>query len=147
MCFVAILFSGLLVGALLHAQTPECAVCPGFKIGPSAARKVTCLSDAEMAAHTATRKPVIQTGLNEPRLSLHGTVAACLCFSRGGKVTRIDILSGHAMLQEFVLESLKKWTFVPVSKGGKNYGGCGRLRVHVEMDDGATSSTLETGNQ
>jgi hypothetical protein len=99
-----------------------------------------------MAAHIATRKPIAPPGLNEPHLRVHGTVAACLCFSRMGRVKQIDILSGPAMLQGAVLESLRRWTFSAVKRGGHRYGGCGRLRVHVEVEDGAASSTLDTGN-
>ncbi len=53
-------------------------------------------------------------GLNEPHVNIVGTVAACLCFAWTGKVTKVNILSGPAMMQQSVLESVKDWTFRPV---------------------------------
>jgi hypothetical protein len=76
-------------------------------------------------------------------MNSHGIVVACLCFSRKGKVMDVSILSSPAMMQQSVLDSVKDWTFHPVKEGGRRYGGCGTLRVHVDMNDSQVSTTIE----
>jgi hypothetical protein len=81
--------------------------------------------------------------MNEPHMNSHGTVVACLCFSWKGKATDIRILSGPAMMQQSVVESVKGWTFLPVKQGGQDHGGCGILRIHVDMVNSIVNSTVE----
>jgi hypothetical protein len=76
-------------------------------------------------------------------MNSHGTVVACLCFSRAGIVSNVHILSGPAMMQQPVLDSMKDWTFRPVKKDGRLFGGGGTLRIHVEMNDSHMSATME----
>jgi hypothetical protein len=94
-----------------------------------------------MAFHIDTQKPIAP--LNEPHVRIDGTVKACVCFSRKGKVTQISILSGPAMVQQSVLESLKNWTFRPVKQGRLRYGACGTLGMQVALDDGQMKTAIE----
>ena len=94
-----------------------------------------------MASRIDTQKPVAPP--NEPHVRIHGTVEACVCFSRKGKVTQISILSGPAMAQESVLDSLKDWTFRPVAQGGFRHGACGTLGIQAALDDGQMKMVLE----
>jgi hypothetical protein len=76
-------------------------------------------------------------------MNSHGSVAACLCFESTGKVVQVNILSGPAMMQQSVLESLKDWTFRPVKQGGRRFGGCGTLRMRVDMNNSQVRTTIE----
>ena len=76
-------------------------------------------------------------------MNSHGILMACLCYSRQGAVTDIRIRSGPAIMQQSTLESMKDWTFHPVKQGGKLNGGCGTLRIHVDMKDSQVSTTIE----
>jgi outer membrane biosynthesis protein TonB len=76
-------------------------------------------------------------------MNSHGTIVICLCFSPKGKVSDMRILSGPAMLQQSVLDSVKDWTFFTVVQGGRRYGGCGTLRIHVDMVNSNVNSTIE----
>jgi hypothetical protein len=60
-----------------------------------------------------------------------------------GKVTDMSILSSPAMMQQSVLESVKDWIFLPVKQGGRRYGGCGTLRIRVDMIDSQVTTTIE----
>jgi hypothetical protein len=76
-------------------------------------------------------------------MKIDGIVAACTCFAETGEVTQISIVSGPAMMQQSVLESLKGWRFRPVSRGGQRYGACGTLRIHVTLKDSRVSAKIE----
>jgi hypothetical protein len=143
MRFTFILLPCLFLNVLLHAQTPPCSGCPNSTAGSLPRGQAICLSEREMSAHIATRKPIGPPGLNEPHMNIKGIVVACLCFSRKGKVSDISILSGPAMMYGPVLESLKEWVFSPVRQGRKVTGGCGTLRIHVHMIDSQVSTTIE----
>jgi hypothetical protein len=47
------------------------------------------------------------------------------------------------MMQQPVLESLKSWTFRSVKQGERRYGGCGTLRIHVEMVNSNVNTRIE----
>jgi hypothetical protein len=138
-----VLLQGLFLSALLQAQNPTCSGCPTGQSDPAHRTRAVCLSDKDFAAHIARQKPIEPPGLREPNMNSHGTAVACLCFSRTGKVTDIKILSGPAMMQQSVLESLKNWTFSPVSRSGRRYGGCGILRIQVDMVNSIVNTTIE----
>jgi hypothetical protein len=142
MRFAFALLTCFFLSVLLHAQNLSCSGCPA-RFNPSHHRNSVCLSEKDLITHIATRKPIEPPGLREPHMNSHGTVVACLCFSRQGAVTDIRILSGPAMMQQSTLESLKDWTFYPVKQGGKLNGGCGTLRIHIDMNDSHVSTTIE----
>jgi hypothetical protein len=143
MRFIFALLPYLFLSALFHAQTPLCSGCPNSAAGSMPQDRSVCLSETELAAHIATRKPIGPPGLREPRMNSHGTVSACLCFARTGTVTAIHNLSGPPMMLQSVLESIKEWTFRPVKQGGRSYGGCGTLRIRVDMIDSQVTTTIE----
>lgn len=142
MRFAFALIAGLFLNLLLHAQTQLCSACADRESGSLLHAHTLCLSGSETARHIATRKPVAPPGLNEPHMKIDGTVAACLCFAPTGKVSQVNILSGPAMMQQSVLDSLKDWTFRPVRKGGRRYGACGALRLHVVLVDSQVSAAI-----
>jgi hypothetical protein len=133
----------LFLSVLLHAQTPPCSACVKSEAGPLRQSRAFCLSEHELAAHIATSRPVASPGLNEPHMNIDGTVAACLCFARTGKVTDVSILSGPAMMQQSVLESVKEWTFRSVKQSARRYGGRGTLWIHVVLNDSQVRTTIE----
>jgi hypothetical protein len=133
----------LFLSALLQAQNSPCTSCPAAPSILSQQRHYLCLSEKELIAHIATQKPIGPPGLNEPHMNSHGTIVACLCFSRKGKVTDIHILSGPAMMLQSFLDSVKDWTFRSVISRGRRYGGCGTLRIHVDMVDSIMNSAIE----
>jgi hypothetical protein len=137
-----LLFPFLCLSALLQAKSMPCPGCPAW-FNPSHQRNSVCLSEKELVAHIATQKPIEPPGLREPHMNSHGIVVACLCFSRQGTVTEIRILSGPAIMQQSTIESLKDWTFRPAKKGERLYGGCGTLRIHVDMKDSIVTTTIE----
>lgn len=143
MRFAFALLPCLFLSGLLHAQNQPCSDCAKSEAGTSPQSHAVCLPGSEMASHIATRKPVSPPGLNEPHMKIEGTVAACLCFSRVGKVIQVSVLSGPAMMQQSVLESLKDWTFRPVKQGGRRYGGCGTLRIRVILNDSHVQTSIE----
>ena len=102
-----------------------------------------CLSGRDTASHIASRKPVAPPGLNEPHMKIDGVVAACVCFAETGKVTHVSIVSGPAMMQQSVLESLKGWRFRPVTREGHRNGACGTLRLHVAVIGSQVTSKIE----
>jgi hypothetical protein len=144
MRFMLALLPCLFLSALLHAQNSPSTSCAKQEAVPLPHDRSICLSQKELAAHIATSKPVTPPGLNEPHMNITGTVAACLCFARTGKVTQVSILSGPAMMQQSILESVKDWTFRPVKKGGHPIGGCGTLRLHIVLNDSHVSTRIET---
>lgn len=143
MRLAAVVLSYLLFGGLVHAQGEACSVCPKPEFGSPANGGNVCLSSKQLAAQILTRKPIGPPGMNELHMNSHGTVVICLCFDRSGKVTDVRILSGPAMMQQPVLESVKDWTFSPAKRGGRLYGGCGSLRIRVDMDDSQVKSAIE----
>jgi hypothetical protein len=142
MRFAFALLTCLFLSGLLHAQNLPCSDCP-TRFNPPHHRNSVCLSEKELIAHIATRMPIGPSGLNEPHMNIRGTVAACICFSRKGAVSDIRILSGPVMMNLSVLDSVKDWTFYPVRQSGKLKGGCGTLRIHVDMKDSVVSSTID----
>jgi hypothetical protein len=143
MRFAFALLPCLLLGGLLHAQNTPCSSCAKSETGPLPQGLGGCLSGHETASRIATSKPVAAPDLKKPSTKINGTVRACLCFSREGKVTQASILSGPTMMQQTVLDSLKGWTFRPVEQGGQLYGGCGTLRIHVTLNDGQVRTKIE----
>lgn len=143
MRIVFALLPGLFLSALLHAQSATCTACTKAETGRLPLSRVACLSQKQLAAHIGSQRPVRPPGLNEPHIQIEGTVVACLCFSRTGEVTQVNIVSGPAMMQQSVLESLKNWTFRPLHRGGRRYGGCGTLRIHVVLKDSQVQTTIE----
>jgi len=140
MRFALLVLSALLPSALLQAQSPSCSPCQAIEKGSSPRSHAVCLSGTEMASRIDTQKPVAP--LNETHVRIHGTVVACVCFSSKGKVTQISILSGPAMVQQSVLDSLKDWTFRPVTQGGFRHGACGTLGIQVALDDGQMKTII-----
>jgi hypothetical protein len=96
-----------------------------------------------MAAHIRTRTAVDPPGLREPHVSIEGVVVACLRFAATGKVTDIQIISGPAMAQQAVLDSVKNWIFRPIRRNGHRYGGFGILRIRYILHDGQMKTTVE----
>jgi hypothetical protein len=47
------------------------------------------------------------------------------------------------MAQQAVLNSVKSWAFRPVKLGGRRYGGCGTLRIHVALKNGQMTAAIE----
>jgi hypothetical protein len=142
MRFALALLPCLFLNVLLHAQTPQCSDCPNSASGSMPQGRSVCLSETELAAHIATHKPIGPPGLREPHMNSHGIIVTCLCFSRKGRVTDIHILSGPAMMQQSTLESMKDWTFRPIMRAGRNYGGCGTLRIRVDMIDSQVTTII-----
>jgi hypothetical protein len=142
MRIVITLLPCLFLSLLLRAQNPPCSNCPATQSAPTH-QSAVCLSEKELVAHIATRKPIGPPGLNEPHMNSHGTAVACLCFSRKGKVTDIFNLSGPGLMLQSVLDSVKDWTFLPVKQGGRLYGGCGTIRIQVDMVNSNVNSTVE----
>jgi hypothetical protein len=143
MLFALALLPCFFLSGLLHAQNLTCSSCAKSETGPLPQSRAVCLSEKELVAHIATRKPVGPPGLNEPHMNSHGTVAACVCFARTSKVTDVRILSGPPIMQQSVLESLKDWTFRPVKQNGRHFGGCGTLHIQVDMNDSQVTTTIE----
>jgi hypothetical protein len=133
----------LLTGFTLNAQQLRCASCPDSEEHSILPGHAACLSSSEMASHIAVRKPVGPPGLNEPNMSIDGTVVACLRFAPSGKVTDVRILSGPAMAQQPVLDSMKDRTFRPVVQGRRRYGGCGILRIRYVLNEREMSATVD----
>jgi hypothetical protein len=131
MRFGITLLSCLFLSGLLHAQAPQCSGCPNPAASSRLQGHVVCHSDRELTAPISTRKPV------------DGTVATCLCFARTGRVTDLSILSGPAIMQQSVLDSVKDWTFRPIMRAGRRYGDCGILRLHVVLNDSQVRMTIE----
>jgi hypothetical protein len=143
MRFLFALLPCLFLNLLLQAQNPTCSGCPTGKIDSADQSRAVCLADKDFVAHIVTQKPIEPPGLREPHMNSHGTAVACLCFSRTGKVTDIRIISGPAIMQQSVLESMKDWTFRPVKQGGRRYGGCGTIRIRVDMVNSNVNTTIE----
>jgi hypothetical protein len=133
----------LLTEFTLNAQQPFCAPCPDSDVHSTLPGHVVCLSNSEMTSHIAVRKPVGTPGLNEPHMSIDGTVVARLRFVPSGKVTDVSIISGPAMAQQPVLESMKDWTFRAVKLGGRRYGGCGILPIRHVLNDRKMKAAIE----
>jgi outer membrane biosynthesis protein TonB len=55
----------------------------------------------------------------------------------------VSILSGPAMMQQSVLESVKDWTFRPVKQGGRLYDGYGTIRIQVDMVNSKVNTRIE----
>jgi len=142
MRFLYALLPSLCLSALLQAQNSPCPNGPAALSTLSHQRHKVCLSDQELIAHITTQKPIGAPGLLEPHMNSHGTIVACLCFARTGKVTDVKILSGPAIMQQSVLESVRDWTFRSVEKSGRLYGGCGTLRIRIDMNDLQVSTTI-----
>jgi hypothetical protein len=143
MRFGITLLSCLFLSGLLHAQAPQCSGCPNPAASSRLQGHVVCHSDRELTVPISTRKPVAPPGLNEHHMNIDGTVATCLCFARTGRVTDLSILSGPAIMQQSVLDSVKDWTFRPIMRAGRRYGDCGILRLHVVLNDSQVRMTIE----
>ncbi|MGD0547343.1 MAG: hypothetical protein ABR991_05885 [Terracidiphilus sp.] len=138
-----VLFSCLFTSTLLCAQNSSCSGCPVAEFDPSHHHRAVCLTEKELAAQIATRKPIGPPGLNEPHMNSHGVAVVCLCFSSTGNVKDLRILSGPAMMQQSVIDSMKNWTFRPVRKGERLFGGCGTLRIQIDMNNSQVNSAIE----
>lgn len=143
MRFALALLSSLFLSGLVHAQANLCSGCPRPETRPLTQGRAVCLSGGELAARIATSKAIGPPGMNESHMNSHGTVMACLCFNRTGRVTDVGVLSGPAMMQQPVLEFVKDWAFRPIARHGHQYGGCGTLRIRVDMDDSQVKPTIE----
>ena len=143
MRFLFTLLPCLFLSVLFHAQAPPCSGCPNPTEDPLPQCHAVCLSGSQLAAHIATRKPIAPPGMNEPHMNSHGTMAACLCFSQTGKVTDVSVISGPAMMQQSVVESVKDWTFRPIMGVGRRSGGCGILRIRIDMNESQVSTVIE----
>ncbi len=143
MRFLCGLLPCLCLSALLQAQNSPCASCTTAQSNLSHKGHKVCLSDEELVAQIATPKPIGRPGLNEPHMNNHGTVVTCLCFSQAGKVTDISILSGPAIMRQSILESVKDWIFHPNKQGRHYQGGCGILRIHIDLNNSQINATIE----
>ncbi|HEY6945657.1 MAG TPA: TonB family protein, partial [Candidatus Acidoferrum sp.] len=52
---------------------------------------------------------------------ISGTVVAKVSVATDGKVDHADILSGHPLLQQVVIDSVRQWTFSPQSGGPREF--------------------------
>ena len=138
---LAILVFALCLPTLLMGQDTKASSTPSVAAAPH--RHTARLSDREMIAHIASRKLVEPPGLREPSLTAHGLIAVRLCFDATGKPQSIRVVSGPSMMQQPVLESMTGWTFLPVRRGSTLIGGCGLLKIKVDMAAGQVSSALE----
>lgn len=76
-------------------------------------------------------------------MNIEGVVVVSVHFTRTGKVMDMRIVSGPAMAQQPVLDSVKNWTFRPVRHNGRLYGGCGILLLHVVLKNGQIVTAIE----
>ena len=123
----------------LAAQSDADSACSGEFL--STHGSFLSLKESEMVRRIVKQAP-IQAPLMD-RIWAHGIETLCVCFNRKGKVLDIQVLSGPVMMRQAVLDSLKGWTFQPVQRAEGASGGCGALRVHIDVEDGVARSSVE----
>jgi TonB family protein len=109
---------GYALGLKAASQSEPIRWLPGDEF--EKARKQTTEIDGESLfagrpdLHLRHAEPIAYPPLaRQTRIS--GTVVAKVSVSNDGKVDRVEILSGHPLLQQAVVDSLRKWTFAPQS--------------------------------
>ena len=106
-----------------------CVVCIGAIVCSSVAAQSTtekipfAEAEAHLVDHAAPSVPPLAKAAR-----IGGTVKLEVTVSPNGDVTSVKVLSGHPMLVQAAVESVRKWKFKPFLKNGKS------IQVTAEID-------------
>jgi hypothetical protein len=100
-----------------------------------------CLSGAQMRSHVGH---IIPLAVRETHVRAAGKLALEVRFDKDGKVSWVKAVSGgNPLIIASAMETVPKWTFKPVERHGKKYGGCGRLTVKFDLSDEKQETSVE----
>jgi hypothetical protein len=73
--------------------------------------------------------------LGEQHVRMKGTVVVQVRFEPTGIVGCAKVVSGHPLAVARAMEAVPKWTFKPIVRQQKLYGGCGLIKIRYSMSD------------
>jgi hypothetical protein len=117
---------------------PQGCQCPTHS-EPNDSASVLCLSEKQMRSHLIH---VVPLKLGEPHAKASGTLMLRVRFQPDGTVDAVKGVSGYPLALASAMEVVPKWTFRPVQKKDKKYGGCGLVRVKYRMSDSEQVTTV-----
>jgi hypothetical protein len=118
---------------------PQCRRCSTQFEGDHSAT-VLCLSEKQMRSHLAHLVPL---KLGEPHVKASGTLVLQVRFQPDGTVDCMKGVSGYPLALASAMEVVPKWTFRPIRKKDKKYGGCGLVRVKYRLSDSEHETTVQ----
>jgi RHS repeat-associated protein len=99
-----------------------------------------CLSEKQMRLHIAH---IVPLALHETHVKASGTLILNVRFQGDGSVGSVKALSGDPLAIAWAMEVVPKWTFKPIERDGKKYGGCGPVRVKFNLSDEKQETSVE----
>ena len=110
---------------------PQCCQCSTHSEDDGSV-SVLCLSEKQMHSHVVH---VVPLKLGEPHAKASGTLVLRVMFQPDGTVGCVKGVSGYPLALASAMEVVPKWTFRPIQKKDKKYGGCGLVRVKYRLID------------
>lgn len=118
---------------------PQCCGCSTHSEGDDSA-SVLCLSEKQMRSHLVHLVPL---KLGEPHAKASGTLVLRVRFQPDGTVGCVKGISGYPLALASAMEVVPKWTFRPVQKKEKKYGGCGLVKVKYRLSDSEQETSVQ----
>jgi outer membrane biosynthesis protein TonB len=69
------------------------------------------------------------------KVHIDSTVVLAIGVDRDGKVTCLEYISGHSLILQSTIDSVKRWKFRPYILRGRSKRFCDRIAVWIKMDE------------
>ena len=100
------------------------------------------LTAHQMHAHVRHVEPLRTSGLDKD-LDIRGLLVIEARFGPDGRVNCVKAEEGNPVALSAAMRALPKWSFKPVTAGGKARGGYGRLKLRYHLSDKGSSTRIE----
>lgn len=97
-------------------------------------------AEGQMEKAAVTQRTPVTYPKQAKEDKVQGEVVAKVTIDENGSVADVDIVSGHELLREATLESLKQWKFVPARLNGKPVRSQASVEVHFVLKDSPSES-------
>ena len=138
---VSILRMNVLVMALTAIFVCISAAVAQTLVACACDEDTVCLSDVQMARHTA------HVEMEPDRMGNHSNYSGVAVFQIGfdqkGRVTGATAISGQPLAISHLLAAVSKWRFKPVIVKGKEKKGCGKLSIKFAMRENLPSADVD----
>jgi hypothetical protein len=92
------------------------------------------LSPRQLKSLLLKTEPIQPLALGN-RVHIDSTMVLAIGVDRGGRVTCLEYISGHPLILQSAINSIKRWKFRPYMLRSRTHSFCGRIAVWIKVDE------------